>query len=356
MSKLRVGVLFGGRSTEHEVSVASATTVFQSLDPARYVPILIGIDHDGFWHVADPSAELLPEAVIGHRAAERVRPSTAPDLGLGELDCVFPIVHGRGGEDGSLQGLCELAGLPYVGPGVLSTALCMDKVVSKAVLRDAGLPVVPCLEVAVQELARDPEAFLDRVEESFDFPVFVKPTNTGSSVGVSRAGNRRQLHQGVKDASRYDLTVLVEPSIDAREIECGVIGGTRPEASVLGEILFEAAFYDYAAKYASDDTRLVIPADVPAAQTEQMRELAVRGFEALRCWGMARVDFFLERETGRVLINELNTLPGFTDGSMFPKLWAATGINVPELVDRQIELALERARAQRNLEVHYRKV
>jgi len=365
MAKLRVGIVFGGRSTEHEVSVTSATTILQALDPSRYVPVLIGVGHEGSWHVAEPESRLLPEAVIGSAKARTsfaglraglellTRDDARPALAE-PLDAVFPIIHGRGGEDGSLQGLLELAGIPYVGCGVLATALCMDKVLQKAVLRDAGLPVVPCREISRHTAHHSTSAFVDAVEEAFAYPLFVKPTNTGSSVGVSKVRSRAHLVNAIKEAARYDHDVLVEPGVDAREIECAVLGGHAPQASVLGEIRYASEFYDYEAKYASEATQLVIPADVPAAPTEEMRALALAAFRALKCWGMARVDFFLERHTGRVFLNELNSLPGFTDGSMYPKLWEASGIALPELVDRLIELALERQRETASLEIRFR--
>jgi D-alanine-D-alanine ligase len=364
MSKLRVGVLFGGRSTEHEVSVVSATTIAQALDPSHYTPVLIGIDHDGGWHVAEPELELLPQAVIEHPRTARARPLLGNGLELVDasgarvlaapLDVVFPIVHGRGGEDGSLQGLLELAGVPYVGAGVLATALCMDKAQSKAVLRDAGLPVVPCLTVAGAQVQRDPGPFSARVARELGFPVFAKPVNTGSSVGVSKARTRAQLEAALKEAARYDADVLVEPGVEAREIECAMLGGRDPQASVLGEITYTNEFYDYEAKYASDQTQLIIPAQLPHRLGEELRAAAVRAFVATGCWGMARVDFFVTRD-GSYFVNELNTLPGFTDGSMYPRLWDASGIALPELIGRLLELALERQRERAALEIRFRR-
>ena len=371
--KLRVGIVFGGRSTEHEVSVTSATTVLQAMDPARYSPVLIGIDHDGMWRVAEPELSLLPEGVFDCADAPRARPALGAGLELlradgrtalaAPLDAVFPIMHGRGGEDGSLQGLLELAGVPYVGPGVGASALCMDKQLSKRALRDAGIAVVPALEAPRSELLADPAPFARRAIEAFGLPVFVKPSNTGSSVGVEKARDESALCAALRSAARYDHHVLVEPAIDAREVEVAVLGGDSPQASVAGEITYAAEFYDYEAKYASDRTRLWIPADLPEIQAEELRSAAVAAFRALKCWGMARVDFFVERATrgpsdrgsdgGRWYLNELNTLPGFTDGSMYPRLWAATGIALPALVDRLIELALERHRIQSRLVVRF---
>jgi len=365
VSKLRVGIVFGGASTEHEVSVTSATTIFQALDPSRYTPVLIGVGHDGRWHVAEPEEELLPEAVVGSpRAAtafvglrsgfELLRRADAKPALAAPLDVVFPIIHGRGGEDGTLQGVLEQAAIPYVGCGVLSTALCMDKARTKAVLRDAGVPVVPSVEASRHELLARRDRFADEVEAAFRYPVFTKPVNTGSSVGVHKVRTRGELEHALKDSARYDHDVLVEAGLDAREVECAVLGGHDPQASVLGEIRYTSEFYDYEAKYAAESTQLVIPADVTREQSDEMRALALRAFRALKCWGMARVDFFLERKSGRVLLNELNTLPGFTDGSMYPKLWEASGIALPDLVDRLIELALERRRETASLEIRFK--
>jgi D-alanine-D-alanine ligase len=365
VSKQRVGIIFGGRSTEHEVSVTSATTIFQALDPSRYTPVLIGVGHDGRWHVAERELELLPEAVVGNPDAqtsfvglraglELLRSDDARPALAAPLDAVFPIIHGRGGEDGTLQGLLEMAGVPYVGCGVLATALCMDKALTKAVLRDAGVPVVPCREISRHAAQRSTSEFISEVEDVFPYPVFVKPTNTGSSVGVHKVRSRAQFASAIKDASRYDHDVLVEPAIDAREVECAVLGGFEPQASVLGEIRFASEFYDYEAKYAAESTQLLIPADVTPAQSEEMRALALRAFKAVKGWGMARVDFFVDRKTGQPYLNELNTLPGFTDGSMYPKLWEASGIALPELVDRLIEHALERRREAASLEIKFK--
>lgn len=366
MSKLRVGILFGGRTTEHEVSVVSATTVMKALDPARYEPVLIGLDQDGSWRAAEPEHELLPEYVFTSDDAVHCFPGLretltfygrddAGDALARPLDVAFPIIHGRDGEDGSLQGLLEMARIPYVGTGVLGSALCMDKTLTKRALRDAGLPVLPSLEMSRHRALADPESFVSEAEEQFpNYPLFVKPTNTGSSVGVKKATSRVHLKECIKEAARYDLDVMVEPAADAREVECAVLGGHDPQPSVLGEIISANDFYDYEAKYVSDDTRLLIPAALPEALADEMRAIAVTAFRVLKCWGMARVDFFVERDTNRVWLNELNTLPGFTEGSMYPRLWDASGISLPHLVERLIELAFERHREQSSLETHFR--
>ena len=365
MEKLRVAVLFGGRSTEHEVSIASATAVAQALDPARYEPLLVAIDHDGGWCFAEPEVGLLPDAVFGHPDSVEVFPAPMHGFDLrraGEdasalrapVDVVFPLVHGRGGEDGEIQGLLETSGVAYVGCGVLSSALCMDKVVSKRVLREAGIPVVPCLDTSRRELLAGAESFLRQVEERFGFPVFVKPANTGSSSGIERVRTRPALEGALHRAARFDLRVLAEPALRAREIECGVLGGHTPKCSIPGEIVYRGEFYDYEAKYLSEQSELLLPAPLDDAKAGEVRELAERAFRALSCWGMARVDFFLDRDTQKLVLNELNTLPGFTEGSLYPRAWETTGIPMPELCNQLIELALERKRERAQLEARYR--
>jgi D-alanine-D-alanine ligase len=365
--KLRVGILFGGRSTEHEVSISSATTIFHGLDAERYTPVLIGSAHDGTWLVAEPEQDLEPGSLFQTAGSARTRsfPSLRDGLdflraGDGKsalsapLDVVFPIIHGREGEDGCLQGVLEMARVPYVGAGVMASALCMDKSLTKRVLRDAGLPVVPAVETASAEVLERPDAFAAHAERQFGFPLFVKPTNTGSSVGVTKAHDRGELEVALKQAARFDFDVLVEPGAgDVREIECAVLGGHDPLPSVLGEIVPDREFYDYDSKYKSEATQLIIPARLPQAVTDQIRALSVAAFRATKCWGMARVDFFVERGTDRVVLNELNTLPGFTSVSMYPLLWQATGLELPALIDRLLELALERDHERRALIVRY---
>jgi D-alanine-D-alanine ligase len=363
MSKLRVGLLFGGRSVEHEVSVASATSILSALDPAHYEIRLLAIDHDGRWHVGSPA--LPPEATV--RGEEVVLPA-APGGGAllpmqgdaslvgRQLDVVFPIVHGRGGEDGALQGLLELADVPYVGSGVLSSAVQMDKDVAKRLLRGAGIPVVPwlCLRGAELEPGRRKESARRAIDE-LGLPLFVKPANSGSSVGISKAKSIEALAACLAEAARYDVKVIVEAGLDAREIEVAVLGNRDPEASVPGEIRTKHEFYDYEAKYVDEDTELLVPAPISEARTEEARALALRAFRILEAEGLARVDFFLEKATEKLFVNELNSLPGFTEASMFPRLWQASGLPYPALLDRLIELALERHRAHQKLETQYRR-
>jgi len=360
MEKLRVGLIFGGRSVEHEVSIASATSIQRALDPARYEVTLVAIDHDGRWHRGSPA--LPPEASIrGELVNLPVAPGShalvpaASDPGpTSDLDVIFPIVHGRGGEDGALQGLLELAGIPYVGSGVLGSALQMDKDVAKRLLHAGGVPVAPWTVVREIELRRDPRAAAERALREIGVPLFVKPANQGSSVGISRVSDSAALESALAEAARYDTKILVESALDAREIEVSLLGNERLEASVPGEIRTRHEFYDYEAKYVDEDTELVIPAQLDEQQVRTAQRLAIRAGEILECEGLGRVDFLLERSTGRFFVNEVNSLPGFTEVSMYPKLWEASGLPYPALLDRLIELALERHRVRGRLETVYR--
>jgi D-alanine-D-alanine ligase len=360
MEKLRVGVVYGGRSVEHEVSIASATSIIQALDPARYQVTLIAIDPGGRWHLGAPN--MLPAAVVD--AEEVTLPAIPGQHALlavdggreaAELDVILPIVHGSGGEDGSLQGFLEMSGLPYVGAAVLGSAIQMDKEVTKRLLAAAGLPVVPGVLVRSHELAGQEASCVERVIEALGLPVFVKPANLGSSVGIARVARREELAPALREAARYDPKILVEQAVDAREIEVAVLGNDAPEASVPGEIVPKADWYDYESKYVDEATELLIPAALDEEQTGLVRQLAVEAFRVLEGAGMARVDFFVDRETGRVLLNEVNSLPGFTEVSMYPKLWQASGVPYPALLDRLIELALERGRSRQALERTYRR-
>jgi D-alanine-D-alanine ligase len=351
--KIRVGVVFGGRSAEHEVSLQSAKNVLEALDRTRYEPVLIGIDRDGRWHLDEQTRLLFEQArplanlsASGDREVALVaRGEQSPlvDLAagreLGRLDVVFPVLHGPYGEDGSVQGLCRLANLPCVGAGILGSAVGMDKDVMKRLLREAGIPVARFLV-----LGRGASADFSAATAALGSPVFVKPANLGSSVGISRAGTAAEYAQAVAAAFTYDTKVVVEECVAGREIECAVLGNDSPDASVPGEIVTGGghAFYDYDAKYIDEHgAQLIIPASLDTATVEKVRALAVRAFTVLCCDGMARVDMFL-RSNGDVLVNEINTIPGFTKISMYPKLWEATGISYQQLVDRLITLAVER--------------
>jgi D-alanine-D-alanine ligase len=319
--RLRVAVVMGGRSSEHEISLASAQSVLAALDPSRYETTVLEIGRDGRW--ALPS---------GERSALPVPAGGAAPAVFGEVDVVFPVLHGPFGEDGTVQGLLELAGLPYVGAGVLASALCMDKDVFKSVLRDHGIPVTRNVTLRNGDAAASP----------FGFPVFVKPARLGSSVGISKAHDEAELAEAVALAFRHDEKVLVEEFVDGIEVECGVLGNLEaPEASLPGEIVAHAEWYDYAAKYGEDGMELVVPPRITPEQVARVQELSVRAFVAADCEGMARADCFVRRD-GEVLVNELNTIPGFTPTSVYAKLFEASGIAYGELVERLVALALER--------------
>ncbi|HEU4401818.1 MAG TPA: D-alanine--D-alanine ligase family protein [Candidatus Polarisedimenticolia bacterium] len=364
--RIRVGVIFGGRSVEHEVSLVSARAIMAALDPARYDVVPIGISKRGRWMTegthyalpADPSVGgLIPLRNGGGRPARALtaRPASGTRRAspVGPLDVVFPVVHGTGGEDGTLQGLLELADIPYVGAGVLGSALGMDKAAMKSAFRQAGLPIVDYRVVRRRDLEAGIDRLVAALEEGFDYPCFVKPSNGGSSVGVSKAKDRQGLVAGLRLAARYDRKILVERAVDAREIECSVLGNDDPEASVAGEIIPVNEFYDYSAKYIDPGSRLVIPAELDEERARRVQEIAVRAFQALDLAGMARVDFFIDRATEAIFLNEVNTIPGFTSISMYPKLWEASGVAFPELVDRLVRLAFERHAEKKTLATSY---
>jgi D-alanine-D-alanine ligase len=348
--KKRVVILFGGKSGEHEVSIVSATGVYKALDRSKYDVSLVGIDKEGRWLLPQESHLLAqssnPKLVnLGKVAASAgLLPAESNKTKLQEADVILPIIHGTNGEDGTLQGLLELANLPYAGSGVLGSSVCMDKDMAKRVLRDAGIPVVPFLTARLADFQQDPEKVAQEAARRFGYPYFVKPANAGSSVGVNKVKNAQEARKKFEDAFRFDSKVLVEEAIEAREIECAVLGNERPQASILGEIVPLKEFYSYEAKYVDEQgAELKIPADNLSPElTEQIRQMAIKAFTVLECAGMARVDFFVDRRDGRVFLNELNTIPGFTPISMYPKLWEASGLPYPKLLDRLIELALER--------------
>ena len=351
--KLRVAVLFGGRSDEHDVSLRSAQTVIGALDPARYEVVPVGITRRGRWlSGGDPMAALVAASPMfggpsdGEERALAVREQTAPTTlppGATEgIDVVFPVLHGPMGEDGTVQGMLELAGVPYVGSQVLGSAVAMDKAVTKTILAQAGLPQLPWLLVQRRDWERDPATIEAAIGEKLGFPCFTKPANLGSSVGISKVHGPEELHAALAEAAHYDRKIVVERGVDAREIELAVLGNDEPMASVAGEIVPRSEFYDYNAKYVDDTAELHVPAVIDAETLSFLQDLAITAFRALDLAGLARVDFFLERETDHVYINEVNTIPGFTSISMYPMLWAASGVPLPELVERLITLALER--------------
>ena len=346
--RLRVAVLFGGRSGEHEVSLASAASVIRGLDPDKYESMPIGISKDGHWLIGEGAAKTLPDILKGGRrvmlTADPTEAALVPlDRGAGaqRFDVIFPVMHGTFGEDGTIQGMLELAGLPYVGAGVLGSAVAMDKDVAKRLCQEAGIPVVPWVTVHRWRWEKEPEAVQAEIEEKFEYPVFVKPATLGSSVGMSKVHSSEELAPALNLAAEFGMKTLVEKAVSAREIEVSVLGNHEPKASVPGEIVPHREFYDYTAKYLEDGTRLLIPAELKPAQITKIQTMAVEAFRALELCGMARVDFFLEKKGGKIFLNEANTIPGFTSISMYPKLWEASGIGFRELIDKLIELALE---------------
>ena len=350
--RLRVGVLFGGRSGEHEVSLISAASVIQALDPEKYEAIPIGITKDGRWLAGTAAHKMLPDIL---RSGERVMLSADPNVAALvpvsnsrpdalRVDVVFPVLHGTYGEDGTVQGLLDLAGLPFVGSGVLGSAVGMDKDMQKRLFLQAKLPVGDFLAVTRAEWEKSRGKVLSAIRKKFRFPVFVKPATLGSSVGMTKAHDAKELAAAMDLAAEFAQKILVERAIRGREIEVSVLGNEDPKASIPGEIVPHREFYDYAAKYLEEGTSLLIPAKLKRPQVKRFQEYAVRAFRALECLGMARVDFFLEHRTGRILLNELNTIPGFTSISMYPKLWEASGLSYRNLLDRLIDLALAQHR------------
>lgn len=353
--KTRLGILFGGRSGEHEVSLTSAASVIAALDPDAYEIYAAGLTPSGRIARPDELRRMLPAklwdrvrplAVLGSAASVlSVRSDAAgepEDAGAPGPEIWFPLLHGPYGEDGTLQGLLEMAGLPYIGCGVLASAVAMDKDIAKRLLAQAGLPVTPSLTVTARELDTGLEAVRHAAEGAWGYPMFSKPANLGSSVGVHRVGTREEFAAAVRDSARYDRKILIEKGIDGRELECAILGTSDARASVVGEVISSGEFYDYESKYVSTESRLEIPASIDPATTETIRALALEAFAALDGSGLARVDFFLERGSGRIWINEINTMPGFTPISMYTKLWAAAGVPFEELVAELIRLGLER--------------
>jgi D-alanine-D-alanine ligase len=363
--KIRLGLIFGGRSAEHEVSLMSARSVLKAIDPEKYDVTLIGITKEGKWisgqdplralTVRNPQdmtemseAALIGELIMHKRELLALQPTGQANgravqlSSIIELDVIFPLLHGPYGEDGTVQGLLELADLPYVGAGVLGSALAMDKGVCKEILRANGIPVVDWLVVLRSEIERNPRAVAQRAEAKFPYPIFTKPANLGSSVGVVKAHDHAELVNGLQESARYDRRVLIERGLDAREIEVSVLGNDDPIPSIAGEVIPSREFYDYDAKYIDDASELIIPADIPPATLGLAQDYAVRAFKAIDAAGLARVDYLLDKESGELYLSEINTIPGFTSISMYPKLWEASGVSYRELIDRLVELALER--------------
>jgi len=352
MQTLKVAILFGGQSGEHEVSLESATSVINNMDPKRYIIYKIGITKRGEWRYFDGDVSKI---VTGEWEMESKPVVFPPDPSykgfylmddpnkIYPVDVVFPVLHGPNGEDGTVQGLLELAKIPYVGCNVLSSSAAMDKGMAKAIFASFGLPQGRYLVVLKHRLHREMEMVINDIEERFTYPVFIKPANMGSSVGITKAHDRQKLIEGLWEAAKYDRKIVVEEYIKGREIECAVLGNNEPQASIPGEILPSNEFYDYHAKYQDGGlSKLLIPAPLSEEKKKEIQGLAIKAYKALECSGLARVDFFVDKENGKVYINEVNTMPGFTRISMYPKLWEATGISYSRLIDRLIELAQER--------------
>ena len=386
MAKLRVGILFGGRSGEHEVSLLSAASVLKAIDKSKYEVVPIGITKDGRWLTAEHAEDLLHGKAEGNgtqglRAGDPAATPGAALLAQGEsvivppepvrrdsgmapfrieasalrrasdrainVDVIFPVLHGTFGEDGTIQGLLELADIAYVGAGVLGSSAGMDKDVMKSLFRAAGLPIVKHVTALRGQWEREPKKVQKLVESKLKYPVFVKPANLGSSVGISKAHDRKELGPAIAEAAKFDRKIVIEEGVGgknrkAREIECSVLGNDDPKASVAGEIVPAKEFYDYDAKYLDEGSELVIPAKLSKAEMKKVQTLAVAAFQAVDCTGLARVDFLMDPKTRKIFLNEINTMPGFTSISMYPKLWAASGVAYPELISRLIELGLER--------------
>ena len=385
MEKIRVGILFGGRSGEHEVSLLSAASVLNAIDKEKYEVVPIGITKDGRWLTAEHAENLLtgklvleprnlragdpettsPAAVLARGEAVVVPPEPVhrhsglvpfqTDAGLMRrasdrainVDVIFPVLHGTFGEDGTIQGLLELADIPYVGAGVLGSAAGMDKDIMKSLFIAAGIPIVKHVTLLRGAWEKDPKKVQKLIESKLTYPVFVKPANLGSSVGISKAHNRKELGPAIEEAEKFDRKIVIEQGAGgkkekAREIECSVLGNDEPVASVPGEIVPGKEFYDYTAKYVDEGSQLIIPAKLTKAETKRVQELAVTAFQAVDCSGLARVDFLMDPKTGKIFLNEINTMPGFTSISMYPKLWAASGLAYADLIDRLIQLGIER--------------
>ncbi|HEX4486428.1 MAG TPA: D-alanine--D-alanine ligase family protein [Terriglobales bacterium] len=387
MKKLRVGILFGGRSGEHEVSLLSAASVLNAIDKSKYEVVPIGISKEGHWLTSGDATRLLegkpvaeshlragdPEATPGaavlatgeavvvppepHHKSGSIVPFQTDDTSGAlyrraadraiNVDVIFPVLHGTFGEDGTIQGLLELADLPYVGAGVLGSAAGMDKDVMKSLFRAAGLPIVKHVTLLRSQWESDPKKIQKLVESKLKYPVFVKPANLGSSVGISKAHDRKELGPAIKEAAKFDRKIVIEQGVGgskqkAREIECSVLGNDQPEASLPGEIVPGKEFYDYTAKYLDEGSQLYIPAKLTKAETKKIQQLAIAAFQAVDCSGLARVDFLMEPKSRKIYLNEINTMPGFTAISMYPKMWAASGLKYPELIERLIKLGIER--------------
>jgi len=366
--KIRVGIIFGGRSGEHEVSFCSASSIIKAIDKGKYTVVPIGITKEGRWISPQDSESALQSGKIeGKNTVILLNDSFSKSLvcidnnqkldkssALEKLDVIFPALHGPYGEDGTVQGLLELANIPYVGAGVAASAISMDKDLMKIIFQQKSLPILKWMTIKRKEWQKDKEKILFLLQDSFEYPLFVKPTNLGSSVGITKVHKKEELEKAIDLASSYDRKILVEEGLEeVREIECGVLGNDEPRASVVGEIKPAGEFYDYDSKYIDEGTQLIVPADLPDGVSQEVQKIALRAFKAVDAAGMARVDFFVTKKENKIYLNEINTIPGFTSVSMYPRLWQATDTSYPELIDRLIQLALERHQDKKQNKISY---
>jgi len=347
VKRYRLLLLFGGRSAEHDVSVASAVSMMKALKDSDIDILPCGITREGAWKVGEEAVKMLASSALfaGDSDVRDIvpvdsQPRSVPEA-LSAVDVVFPLLHGPYGEDGTVQGFLELVNVPYVGSGVLGSSLSMDKIAMKKMFESEGLPITRYLGILRSDWLSDPEGIISKIESELEYPVFVKPANLGSSIGITKAKDRSSLLHALELASKYDRRLIVEQGVEARELECAVLGNDYPKASVVGEILPGDEFYTFEAKYISESSKTIIPADIPPSVSDEIRDYAVRAFKAVDAAGLARVDFFLTSEN-KVLVNEINTIPGFTPISMYPKLWEASGLSYPDLVRKLLDLAMER--------------
>jgi D-alanine-D-alanine ligase len=368
IKKIRVGIIFGGRSGEHEVSFCSASSIIKAIDKGKYTVVPIGITKEGRWISPQDSESALQSGKIeGKNTVILLNDSFSKSLvcidnnqkldkssALEKLDVIFPALHGPYGEDGTVQGLLELANIPYVGAGVAASAISMDKDLMKIIFQQKSLPILKWMTIKRKKWQKDKEKILSLIQNGFEYPLFVKPTNLGSSVGITKVHKKEELEKAIDLASSYDRKILIEQGLEEiREIECGVLGNDKPQASVVGEVRPAGEFYDYDSKYIDKGTQLVIPADLPDGVSQEVQRIALCAFKAIDASGMARVDFFVTKKENRIYLNEINTIPGFTSVSMYPRLWQAAGIPYPELIDRLIQLALERHQDKKQNKISY---
>ena len=355
--KIKVGLIFGGRSGEHEVSFCSASSIIKAIDKDKYTVVPIGITKEGRW-ISPQDSELALQSgkIEGKNTVILLNDSFSKSLvcidnnqrldkssALEKLDVIFPVLHGPYGEDGTVQGLLELANIPYVGAGVAASAISMDKDLMKIIFQQKGLPILKWLTIKRKEWQKDKEKILSLIQNGFEYPLFVKPTNLGSSVGITKVHKKEELEKAIDLASSYDRKILIEQGLEeVREIECSVLGNDEPRASVVGEVKPAGEFYDYDSKYIDKETQLIVPADLPDGVSQEVQQIALLAFKAVDAAGMARVDFFVSKKENKIYLSEINTIPGFTSVSMYPRLWEASDIPYPELIDRLIQLALER--------------